>query len=297
MRVAVDEARALPHAVADVFALLDHVDVAANRFRPDSALSIANQRAGRPTPVPHLFVELVAAALDSAAATGGAVDPTIGRALSGLGYDRDIADVAADGPPIRARLRRRTWRDVRLDRETGLLTVPVGTALDLGATAKAYTADLAARMVHDRYGVAALVELGGDVAVSGAPAGGWLIRVAEREHANGQVVTLTDGGIATSSTTIRRWRRAGQTVHHIVDPATGAPADDVWRTVSVHAGTALAANTASTAAIVKGATALDWLVRASVGARLVGGDGTVRVIGDWPAPDEPKTSEPRQAVA
>ena len=52
------------------------------------------------------------------------------------------------GPPAR----RSGWRRVRLHREAGLLTVPAGTALDLGATAKAWTADHAARTLAARYG-------------------------------------------------------------------------------------------------------------------------------------------------
>ena len=283
MRISVADARALDSAVQDVRLLLDRVEMAGSRFRADSALSIANRRAGRPTPVPRLLADLVGAALDSAAATDGAVDPTIGRALTRLGYDCDIDDVAGDGPAVAPVARHRGWRDVRLDREAGLLTVPVGTALDLGATAKAYTADLAARTVWDRYGVAALVELGGDVAVCGAPDGGWRVGVAEHAGGDGQVVTLTRGGIATSTTTIRRWRRGGSTVHHIVDPDTGCSAQPVWRTVSVHAESALAANTASTAAIVKGDVAVQWLLRNGVTARLVSSDGSVQHVGSWPA--------------
>jgi thiamine biosynthesis lipoprotein len=171
---------------------------------------------------------------------------------------------------------------VRLHREAGLLTVPTGTALDLGATAKAYTADLAARTLHSRYGVGVLVELGGDLAAAGGTPAGWPVHVAEREGGAGQVVVLSHGGLATSTVTVRRWRRGGHPVHHIVDPRTGLPVNGPWRTGSVHAPSALAANTASTAAIVLGDAAVDWLTERHLAARLVGVDGTVYATPGWP---------------
>ena len=99
-----------------------------------------------------------------------------------IGYDRDIADVVP--PTARSRAGRRRVRGLARrcgsTATTGLLTVPVGTALDLGATAKAYTADLAARTLARRYGTAVLVELGGDLAVAGDRPDGWCVQVAER---------------------------------------------------------------------------------------------------------------------
>ena len=81
MRLVVGDPAVLPDASSDLGALLARVDRVASRFRPDSALSIANARAGKPTPVPRLLVDLVRAALDAAALTHGAVDPTVGLAL------------------------------------------------------------------------------------------------------------------------------------------------------------------------------------------------------------------------
>jgi thiamine biosynthesis lipoprotein len=71
-------------------------------------------------------------------------------------------------------------------------------------------------------------------------------------------------------------------MHHIIDPATGAPASSPWRTVSVAAATCADANIASTASIVKGAQAIGWLATAGLPARLVAHDGTVTVTAGWP---------------
>jgi thiamine biosynthesis lipoprotein len=291
MRLAVADPEVLGPASDDLIAMLDAVDAVASRFRTDSALSIANRRAGRPMPVPGLLVQLADAALTVARHTGGLVDPTVGRAMRRIGYDRDIADVLAADPgqaatrltPYRAVSAMPGWRQVRLDRNIGLLTVPAGTELDLGATAKAYTADQAAATLSRRYGTAVLVELGGDIAVAGDRPDGWCVHVAERAGGDGQPVLLHRGGLATSTTALRRWQHGGRTVHHIVDPRTGTSASGPWRTVSVAAHSAIAANAASTAAIVLGADALAWLQARQLAARLVGIDGTVHTTAGWPA--------------
>jgi len=284
MRLVVDDDRRLTAAAADLETLLLRVEAAASRFRADSALSIANSRAGRPTPIPRILVQLVSAALEAARDTDGLVDPTVGRSVRALGYDRDIADVAPDGPAIAPSLPRARWQDVRLDRAAGLMTVPLDVELDLGATAKAWTADLAARTLSARYDTAVLVELGGDLAVAGARREGWRIDVAEREGEHGEQVVVQHGGLATSTTTIRRWRRGGLDYHHIVDPRTGAPAQPCWRTASVYAPTALRANAASTAAILLGERALPWLEQQQLAARLVGVDGEIATTNAWPRP-------------
>jgi thiamine biosynthesis lipoprotein len=108
-------------------------------------------------------------------------------------------------------------------------------------------------------------------------------------------VTLSPGGaLATSSTIGRRWRRDGRVLHHILDPRTCRPAAPVWRTASVAARSCLAANTASTAALVRGASAVSWLRGLGLPARLVAVDGTVHSVGGWP-PDEPAPPPGRPA--
>ncbi len=286
VRLVVDDPAALRHAAADLHALLDRVDVAASRFRTDSALSYANAHAGRPVPVSPLLIDLVGAAQEVAEHTGGAVDPTVGRAMAVLGYDRDISAVAEDGPAVTTRAGTRTWRDIRLVRAAGLLTVPAATQLDLGATAKAYTADLAAQTLSRRYETAVLVELGGDIAVAGHRPDGWCVRVAEREGGEDALVLLHSGGLTTSTTTVRRWQRGGRAVHHIIDPRTGAPADGPWRTATVAAADALYANAASTAAIVLGDDAIGWLDANGYAARLVARDGAVHTTAGWPVAAE-----------
>ena len=73
-------------------------------------------------------------------------------------------------------------------------------------------------------------------------------------------------------------------LHHIIDPQTSLPTTGPFRTVTVVAATCLDANIASTAAIVQGEEAIDWLMNRRLPARLVENDGTIHYIGRWPDP-------------
>ncbi len=282
MRLAVADDRCVDAAAAQLREILDRVDGVASRFRPDSELSRVNARSGTPVALSRDLLRLVDAAMLAAASSSGAVDPTVGADLLAWGYDRDIADLLPDGPAPHLVSRRSSWKDVRLDREAGILIAPRGVQLDLGASAKAATADFAARQLHERFGTPVMVELGGDLSVEGSPDGGWPIWVAERDGGPGELITLHHGGLATSTTEVRRWTRGGHSAHHIIDPRTGAPTDGCWRTVTVAAPTALAANTASTAAIVLGDAAERWLRGQGLAARLVHRNGDLVLIGGWP---------------
>jgi thiamine biosynthesis lipoprotein len=281
-RIVVTDPRRLSDATELVRGELAAVDAACSRFREDSEIRYACQAAGRPVQVSPLLAELVDAALRAAAETGGDVDPTVGAALCGLGYDRDFA--AITGRRVAAAVRvfeTPDWRSVRL--RGGELTVPVGVQLDLGATAKAVAADRAAALVAERLSSGVLVALGGDIATAGpAPDGGWRVLVRDRPGDPQCTVLLPAGAaLATSSTAARTWGRPGELLHHIVDPRTGFPAPRVWRTVSVAANSCLRANTLTTAAIVRGAGAVDLLGRAP--SRLVTPALDVLRLGGWPS--------------
>lgn len=290
-----DQAAGPARAIADE--ILAAVDLACSRFRPDSELSRLNTADGGPVVVSPTFADVLAAALRAARITNGDVDPTCGAALAALGYDRDFAQVSAGRTDESARQISPIspvpgWRCVHLDQQNRRVGLERGAQLDLGATAKAWAADRCAAQITAALGCGVLVSLGGDVAVAGQPpAGDWRIRVTD-DHAApswapGQTVAIRSGGLATSSTTVRTWTRGGQQVHHIVNPATGAPAASCWRTVSVAAGTCTDANTASTAAIIRGAAAPAWLHSLGLPARLVRHDGSVVTTAGWPGRDDP----------
>jgi thiamine biosynthesis lipoprotein len=276
------EATASQHeaAVGRVRAWLDEVDRAASTYRDDSELAALNRAEGRPVRVGPVLAEALVVAIEAAARTDGAVDPSVGGVT-----------LAAPGvvPPVS---RRGSFRDivVDLDDQGALVRLPAGMRLDLGATAKAWAADGAAALAHDLAGDGVLVSLAGDLAMAGpAPSEGWIVVVTD-DHREGvdttnpvaQTVSLTGGGLATSSTTVRARTTDAGTVAHVVDPFAWRPITPVWRTVSVAAADCTTANTASTAALVLGDRALDWLRETGLPARLVSLDGTVVPLGGWP---------------
>ena len=288
-----DGLEAATTAVRDV---LEDVDEAYSRFRADSELTRLNANAGRTIRISPLLATAIDAALRAARLTDGAVDPTIGRAIRVAGYDDDFSRIAAEDSQERGReMKLRAWRvpgwqGIRLDRRLRTVWLPHGVELDLGSTGKALAADLAATAALAAVGGGGvLVSLGGDIAIAGEPPlGGWRILVAEdsrvRPDGDGDVICVPSGGAATSSTTVRRWSRGGVVLHHIIDPQTSLPTSGPFRTVTVVAATCLDANIASTAAIVRGESAIDWLTSCGLPARLVENDGTIHYIGPWPDP-------------
>ncbi|HVC26091.1 MAG TPA: FAD:protein FMN transferase [Acidimicrobiales bacterium] len=275
-------------AERELRAEVDALDRACSRFRPDSEIAAVHAAEGAPVVVSPLLAELLSASLTVARFTAGLVDPTVGTVVESIGYDRDFDALERDGPAIdRPLVPAPGWRCIELDDERRLLRVPAGVRIDLGSSAKAFAADRAACAIAAATSTGVLVNLGGDIAVAGdAPDGGWLIGLAgdsstapERTE---RVVAIFSGGLASSGTGVRTWRRGNRALHHIVDPRTGDVAGTSWSLVSVVASTCLVANAASTAAIVLGEEALAWLERAALPARLVRDDGSVDVVAGWP---------------
>ena len=226
--------------------------------------------------------------MDAAAQTDGLVDPTLGHSLEAVGYDRDIALIptaSADpaGIPLPARVG--AWREILLDPE-GAVRVPRGCALDLGATAKAWAADLIAHSIAAESDSTVVISLGGDLAVAGPD--GWPVAISETidDLGDPEIVHLPYGGLATSSTAARRWIRGGVIRHHLLNPLTGEPTRGPWRTVSATGASCVAANTASTAAIVLGDRAVGWLTARNIPARLVDSQAMVVRTCGWPEPEE-----------
>jgi FAD:protein FMN transferase len=292
VQLVVTEPQRLDAARRQLESDLAEVDTACSRFRADSDIR-ALPPTGRPTEVSPLLAEAIAVALRAARLTEGDVDPTVGAAMSAVGYDRDFEQIETVGPRIALTVRAVPgWREVHLEGQ--VLTMPAGIQLDLGATAKAWAADRSAARIAAHLGCGVLVSLGGDIAVAGpAPDGGWRIRVQDVTGALDDppdgpytLIAIRDGGLASSSTAARRWQRGGDVLHHILDPRTGLPAEPIWRTVSVAAGSCADANAASTAAVIRGRRALGWLAQLGLPARLVDATGVVFTVAGWPKESE-----------
>ena len=195
---------------------VDAVDRACSRFRPDSELAFLHANAGRTVEVSSLLFEALDVAYSVAERTHGAVDPTVGRAVEALGYDRDFEQIQSRPLrwPTSVRFPGSGTSTSTAARRTA--RIPEGVRLDLGSSAKAFLADRAAAMSTKELGSGALVSIGGDVAVAGEPPPeGWAIGIAVDSAAGAddvdQVVAIQAG-------------RAGQFEHRGSDLADGAGA-------------------------------------------------------------------------
>jgi len=249
------------YAVQELF---ERRDACFSRFRAASELNCVNARPAGVAFLSDDFAAMLSFALGAARATGGIVTPTIGAALVAAGYDRDFAELeereepalAAAVPSIDA-----------LSLRGRLLVRSVPLQLDLNGVVKGTTVDDALRLVGDGW-----ISAGGDLATTvpvnvGLP--------------GGDVVMLRRGGLATSSTRRRCWQRGGERQHHLIEPATGRPAETRWQDVTAVAGSCAAADIAAKAALLMDARGPAWLEQRGLPGRFVDRDGDVHVNASW----------------
>ena len=218
-------ARALAVGEAEVAAC----ERALSRFDPRSDLSRLNDASGSWIEADWRLVAAVRAALRARDETAGRFDPTILPALVAAGYDRTFDDL-----PVRPPREAAGWRagaELEADPDSGRVRIESGAALDLGGIGKGFSAGRALdAMLRARPELeGGFVDLGGDIAVRGTPPDGTLWRVgiadARRPGATLGTLGLFEGGVATSGRDRRRFG-PNRSLHHLIDPATGAPADE-----------------------------------------------------------------------
>lgn len=286
--LAVTEAAALPDARKLLNAVLKATTMAASRFEPESEISRLNAQ-GSIVASPW-FLHLVRTAHHGYLISEGLCDPTVLNALMSLGYDQDFDALTPRSEPVPQLYPAPGWSAITLHSDNSI-HLESGVTIDLGATAKAAAADEACTTIAEQLRCGVLVDLGGDIRIQGTPpVDGWAIGLAMSAK-NGlegaditEVISLHGGAIASSSSVIRTWKRANETLHHIVDPRTGKSADTPWAMASVIAHTAVEANALSTAAIIWGEDAVFELAQRSIQARLVRHNGTIERVGDWAEP-------------
>lgn len=249
-------------AVRNLFAERERVF---SRFRADSELRRVNAASGRLVVVSRGFAAMLELALAAAAQTDGLVDPTLGRAIVAAGYDRDFALLGDDPEPTGATSGGR-WYDVRLAGR--IVRVPPGVELDLNGVVKSRTVDDALELLAGD----GFVSAGGDVAARGG------VDVAVP---GGESVRIVRGGLATSGSDRRRWRRGGEPQHHLIDSSTGRPSVGPWSQVTVSGRTCLAADVAAKAAFLLGAAGPAWLDEHAIPGRFRDDAGTVVPNESW----------------
>lgn len=245
--------RALDRAEAE----FERLEQVLSRFRPDSELSRLN-RDGHVTEASPDLVRVVELALAAREATGGRFDPSVHDALVAAGYDRTFEEVPAEAPASRAN-GAACGGAVRVDGLT--IELEPGTHLDLGGIGKGYAVDRVAEQLA-MHG-SCLVNAGGDLAVRG---GAWPVGVTDEI-----TLELTRGAMATSGRDRRRWLSDGEERHHLIDPASGRPAESEYLSVTVVGETAVEAEVLAKVAFLGGEVEAPRVLVTTDGRTLVAG--------------------------
>jgi len=253
-----------------------------SRFRPESELSRLRASAGRPVAASPLMLEVVETAVRAARATDGIFDPTLEPNLRALGYDRTFDDVAPDGPLPVLPGPGGAWRRIEVDRLAGTIRLPAGSAIDLGGIAKGMAVDAALEALGGQGVAAAIVEAGGDLAVTGLPPDEQAWNVALEIPSGRREVAIARGGLATSGISRRTWQRGGSEHHHLVDPRTGESArNELWAVSAASISCAQAEVAAKVAFVLGRAEGTRFLLRTGISALLVDRDGGETFVGTW----------------
>lgn len=294
------------NALALVPGWFEEWEASLSRFRDNSELSALNRADGNPMRVSETLWQVLDAARRAANASDGLVVPTLLDAVQAAGYDRSFDSLTLNSSSFRAERRESVsqdaseisrrdpstplisaqdaprngnWHNIELDEAKRTVCLPRGLRLDFGGVAKGWAADQAAHRLGEI--APALVDAGGDIALSGARMNdeAWTIGVADPFNPDSdlELLMVHRGGVATSGRDYRKWQRDGKWQHHIIDPRTGAPAETDVLSATVIAPTTQDAEVAAKAALILGSRAgLAWIeARENLAGLLVLEDGQV----------------------
>jgi len=251
-----------------------------SRFRPTSELCRLNDAGGAPVVVSRDTFSLIARAVEAWRDTDGRYDPTVLTALQAAGYDRDFDAVArSSDEPVPSPAAAPGCAAVELDDLVSAVRLPPGVALDLGGIGKGAAADQVSAELLDAAlaGVrGVLLNLGGDLRARGAAPSphGWVVAVDDPlDTGRTGLLAVAEGAIATSTKLRRTWTRGERTLHHLIDPRTGAPSESGLASVTVVAGAAWRAEVLAKAAFIAGLADGRALIEAAGATGLVVTDG------------------------
>jgi thiamine biosynthesis lipoprotein len=266
------------HHLDDIQTFIEHLERLWSRFLTTSEVTLINEHCGLPVPVSRQTFDVVRMAVDGWHATQGRFDPSVGTAMIRCGYDRTFDAIAGQQAAATAVLTPSAGCSaIDLDETALTVTIPFGVQLDLGGIGKGRAADLAADRLSSRGIGTACINLGGDLrCIGGAELhSGWVVDVENPFDPSASVawLGLTEGAVATSARTRRRWLTSRGPVHHLVDPSTGQSAETGLAQVTVLAAEAAPAEVLAKAAFLGGPDSGRELVEARGAAALFVTDG------------------------
>ncbi|MEO6774811.1 MAG: FAD:protein FMN transferase [Kofleriaceae bacterium] len=268
--------RALALAVEQLFR---QTEQRFSRFLPESELAQLNRAKG-PSTVSDELLALLLRARAHAIDTDGLFEPALGATMRASGYDRSFAPGALDRDDDPSTTPYASIAMLDIDEEQHRVARPSHVQIDFGGFLKGLTVDRAAALAPG----AVIVDAGGDAVLRGAPPGdaGWTIEIEDPHDAARTVGTIVvrDQAVATSAANRRRWRRGTQTMHHLIDPRTRAPARSDVVQATILAPTAEVADVIAKVAFVLGSEhAMRELDHRGLSGVLVLQDGAMLTVG------------------
>ena len=242
-------------------AVIDQLDRSMSTYKPDSELNQLNRHpVGQPFAVSPELLEVLLLARQIYTVSDGAFDPTVGPLVDLWGFGPNITD---DRVPTEAEITALSARvgfdaiDIDIDRAGAAVSKTADVALDLSAIAKGYVVDRLAELLLELGVDNFMVEVGGELRLSGSNASGqrWKIAVEVPALVQGniqRVLLLTDTGLATSGDYRNYFERDGVRYSHTIDPRNGYPITHNLASVTVLASTAAEADAFATGFMVLG---------------------------------------------
>lgn len=300
-----DDEAAARAAAAAAFARLDEIEAALSDYRSDSEIARLAREPFRWHTASGTLAAAVRAAKALSEASGGRFDPTLGP-LSRLWRDARRSGVLPSDEAIAEARARCGWHLLELrqsDRGLEIKFLAAGMGLDFGGIGKGLAADEALAVLRSLGMAAAIVDLGGDIAVGAAPRGsrGWRVALVGSpagsssgscDEALPPMLELAECGIATSGDQQQHLAIGGDRLSHLLDPASGSPANHA-PTVTVVARNAAAADGLATAiSLLDASQAAAAAERLGAWARVRTADGQVWHAGSLPANRNAAASDP-----
>lgn len=239
-----------------------------------------NHSKGAPVGVDENTGALLRFALWMAQETGGALEPTIYPVLLSWGFTTGENRIP-DKAEIQELLQNVGYDRVQVDGDE--VRLPDGMELDFGAVGKGYTGDILVELLREKGITSALLDLGGNIQVIGSKPDGSNWRVGLRDPFGGEylgVLEVCDLAVVTSGNYERYFvGEDGKRYGHIIDPATGYPAESGLASVTIIAKEGKICDALSTALFVMGEEeAVDfWKQRQDFDMILVTEDGEIHL--------------------
>lgn len=235
-----------------------------SRYREDGIIPKINCSAGQAVSVDDETAMLIDFAFHCHAISDGLFDITSGvlrRVWKFDGSDRLPHQHEIDALLPLIGMKKVQWHKPVIQMQAGM-------EIDLGGIGKEYAADRALQAIMEKTAIAVLVNFGGDIVANHPRSNGlpWHvgIEVKDQEGKANRILSISQGGVATSGDSRRFLLKNGKRYGHILNPKTGWPVANAPRSVTVLAKTCTEAGIISTMAMLQGRHAEKFLKQQGV---------------------------------